>query len=411
MKQTITAGIGLIFFPLVYLHYQLFGRQADLWLFGSWRGEKYSDNSKALYEYILHNKPEIRPVWVTHNREIYETLKKKQYPVVMNNSWAGIRCLLRAGFCCGPLSATTDVFGHKAWLGYGIKAFYLTHGMPSKHSGYDEPKMKQKKTLIQGKRPWWLKLYFRMFPQKNPDQLYTISTADFFVPFLESCTLTPRPHIFVTGTPRLDIFFSSEKDPYIAGIRKKFPTAKLIIYMPTFRDAYDGGKPFRPFEQFGFDQAKFTALLEKYDYVFLNKGHYWDGLLSSTEYSDRFIQVADNPMLDIYSVIKEVDILMTDYSSIYFDFLLLRKPVILTPFDYPTFIKDKRGYYFDYQSELPSIKANNWEEVCEILAQNKYFSLSEEETHRYHKYLDGHSAARLTAVIEATLYSQTKQPY
>ena len=405
MKQVITVGFGILFFPLVYLHYLLIGRKPDLWLFGSWRGEKYSDNSKALYEYVLEHKKNIRPVWITKNRKVYDALKSKRYPVAMNTSWKGIRYMLRAGFCCGSLSATTDVFGHKAWLGYGIKALYLTHGMPSKHSGYDEPKLQSKKALIQGKQPVWLKIYFRMFPQKDPRKLYTISSSEFFVPFLESCTLTPAPHIFVTGTPRLDILFSKEKDPYIAGIRKKFPTAKFIIYMPTFRDAYDGGESFRPFEQFGFDAARFTEILEKYDYVFLNKGHYWDGLLASTEYSDRFINVIDNPLLDVYSVIKDVDILMTDYSSIYFDFLLLRTPVILTPFDYATFIKNKRGYYFDYQKELPSIKAHDWNEVGYILAENKYFSLTEAETRRYHQYLDGHSSERLTTVIEEILRS------
>lgn len=403
MKQLVNIGIGILLFPFVYLHYIIFGRKTNIWLFGSWRGNKYSDNSKALFEYVLQNEKDIRPIWITQNIEVYKELQARNYPVLMASSFKATLYMLRAGFCCGSLSATTDVFGYKAWLGYGIKALYLTHGMPSKHSGYDEPQMRQKKAILTGHRPLWVQFYFKIFPQKDPENLYTISTSDFFVPFLESCTLTPIQNIFVIGTPRLDILFSTTKDPYISTIRQKYPSAKLIMYMPTFRDSYDGGESFKPFEQFHFDSQRFTQLLEEKDYVFLNKGHYWDGLLCDREFSERFINVEDNPMLDIYSIIKDIDILMTDYSSIYFDFLPLMKPVILTPFDYETFIANKRGYYFNYLEELPNIKAFDWNEVCHILEQKSYFPLRESQTRKYHKYVDGNSSARLTKEIRRIL--------
>lgn len=410
MKQLVNIGIGVFLSPFVYLHYIIFGRKANIWLFGSWRGNKYSDNSKALYEYVLQNEKEIRPIWITQNAKVYEELKTRNYPVLMASSFKAIYYMLRAGFCCGPLSATTDVFGNKAWLGYGIKALYLTHGMPSKHSGYDEPQMLRKKRLITQQQPLWLRFYFKIFPQKNPKRLYTISTSDFFVPFLASCTLTPSQNIFVTGTPRLDTLFSTTKDPYISSIRQRYPSAKIIMYMPTFRDSYDGGESFKPFEQFNFNSQRFVQLLEEKNYIFLNKGHYWDGLLCDREFSERFINVEDNPMLDIYSMIKDIDILMTDYSSIYFDFLPLMKPVILTPFDYETFIKNKRGYYFNYLEELPSIKAFDWNEVCDILEQKTYFSLSADQTKVYHKYIDGNSSQRLTQVVRHLL-SNKHTPY
>lgn len=404
MKQILNAGLGIILFPILFLIYHILGRDSRIWLFGSWRGNKYSDNSKALFEYVFEHEKDIRPIWLTANKAIYQELKTKGFPVLMNDSLKAIYYMIRAGFSCGSLSATTDAYGSKAYLGYGIKAMYLTHGMPSKHAGYDEPKMKRKKAAFTGEQPFWVKIYFNMFPQKDPRKLYTISTSDFFLPFIASSNLIPLQNIFVTGTPRLDILFSKEKDSYITKIREKFPTAQVIIYMPTFRDSYDGGESFKPFEQFGFDEKKFIQVLEDQDYVFLNKGHYWDGVLADQEYSDRFINVVDSPMLDVYSMIKDADILMTDYSSIYFDFLPLLKPAILTPFDFDTFIKDKRGYYFDYRKELPSIKAYNWDEVCEILANKKYFPLTEEQTRKFHQYIDGESSQRLTQKIKGILH-------
>lgn len=403
MKQLLHIGIGILVFPLVCLSYILIGRRKNLWLFGSWRGYKYADNSKALFEYVLAHEPDIHPVWITKSKTVYEELKKKHYPVVLNNSLKAIGYMLRAGFSTGSLSATTDAFGSKWYLAYRITCLYLTHGMPSKYAGYDEPRMARKKQMITGRKSLATRLYFSIFPQKNPQNQYSISTSAFFVPFLESALLVPAPRIFVTGTPRLDTLFSPEKNEYIQHIRQKFPTAKIIIYMPTFRASYDGGEAFRPFEQFGFEADKFIRTLEEHDYVFLNKGHYWDGILSETEYSERFINVIDNPMLDIYDVIKDVDILMTDYSSIYFDFLPLMKPVILTPFDYDSFIKTYRAQYYDYLTELPSIKAFNWNEVCRILQGKTYFPLTEAQTRKYHQYIDGASSRRLTEQIKKVL--------
>ena len=180
----------------------------------------------------------------------------------MNHSPKAVYYMLRAGFSTGSLSATTDTFGSKWFLAYKITCLYLTHGMPSKYAGYDEPKLAHKKKLITEKKSIGLKIYFSVFPQKNPRNLYSVSTSDFFVPFLESALLIPSNRIFVTGTPRLDTLFSTKKNDYITDIRKKFPTAKIIIYMPTFRASFDGGPSFKPFGQFGFNAEKFIRILE-----------------------------------------------------------------------------------------------------------------------------------------------------
>ena len=124
---------------------------------------------------------------------------------------------------------------------------------------------------------------------------------------------------------------------------------------------------------------------------------------SEREFSERFINVIDNPLLDVYDLIKDTDILMTDYSSIYFDFLPLLKPVILTPFDFDSYTQNYRGQYYDYRQELPSIKAFNWNEVCDILEKKSYFPLTKAQTLKYHKYIDGNSSARLTEEIRKIL--------
>lgn len=83
---------------------------------------------------------------------------------------------------------------------------------------------------------------------------------------------------------------------------------------------------------------------------------------------------------------KDIDLLITDYSSVYFDYILLRKPVVLTPFNLNEYASEDRGFYFDYESEIEGIKAYNWDQVIEILKNKKYYSASEANILKYNKY-------------------------
>ena len=68
LKTTIISFI--MFF--VYWFSQLVPKKKKLWVFGAWNGKKYGDNSKYLFEYINLNGTEIRPIWLTQNKQAYD---------------------------------------------------------------------------------------------------------------------------------------------------------------------------------------------------------------------------------------------------------------------------------------------------------------------------------------------------
>ena len=69
---------------------------------------------------------------------------------------------------------------------------------------------------------------------------------------------------------------------------------------------------------------------------------------------DNFNLLLDyDPQLDIYPLLKHTDMMITDYSSIYFDYLLLDKPIIFYPYDFEQYTKDDRNLLFDYESMTP----------------------------------------------------------
>ena len=55
---------GLLFLPFWYFQ-RLLPRDKNIWVFGSWFGQRYSDNSRAMYEFVLENRPDIKPFWIT----------------------------------------------------------------------------------------------------------------------------------------------------------------------------------------------------------------------------------------------------------------------------------------------------------------------------------------------------------
>ncbi|MCP5462729.1 MAG: CDP-glycerol glycerophosphotransferase family protein [bacterium] len=60
-------------------HILFFPKKKNLWVFGAWFGEKFSDNSKYLFQYIATNHPEIQAVWLTKNKQTFNFLRKQGF--------------------------------------------------------------------------------------------------------------------------------------------------------------------------------------------------------------------------------------------------------------------------------------------------------------------------------------------
>jgi CDP-glycerol glycerophosphotransferase len=99
--------------------------------------------------------------------------------------------------------------------------------------------------------------------------------------------------------------------------------------------------------------------------------------------------ITDDDFDDLYLFVRDIDVLITDYSSIYFDFIVLKKPVILAPFDYDFYIKNARSHYFNYNDGMEGIKAYSWKDLYKILDAKTYYAVSMETIDKYCKYNDG----------------------
>jgi len=389
---------GILFLPFWWFEC-LIPRSKNIFVFGAWYGTRYSDNPKALFDFISKNKPTMKLYWITHDKNVYKKLLDEHKYVAMAYSFKGWCISLRTS-----VAFTTHNKDINIHAMHGAKLICLWHGMPLKKIEYDTKlglrlQGKNVKTGIK------IKNIIRniIFPyyKYNKKPYSTISSADFFIPFLSSAFLLDKKNILLTGLPRTDWFYERKMEKIISNLRnnEKYINSRIVLYMPTFRRMKNHGNFFNPFNIQSFNSDKFIDFLEKEDVVFLYKPHNFDHTFNFSLLSERFVLINDDDYNELYVLISNIDILVTDYSSVYFDFLCLNKPAILTPFDYDVYIQNYREHYFDYNL-LPSIKAYNWDELMSIIVEKKYYSVPKEEADKFCKYNDGHASER---VLQKTL--------
>ena len=369
---------------------RLVRRDSKLWVFGAWFGNLYSDNSRAMFEYVCANHPEITAVWITKSPDVYKDLKEQGRRVEYRDSRRGRRICRRASAAFVSTSAA-DVCENSL---NGCKTVMLWHGCPIKIIGNDARRFMVKDTVW--KR---LKTFIRrlVLPWEFIRYDMVCSLSEFFNPiFCSAFGIKPEVNA-ITGLPRNDALFGGG-DHLTSRIEARWPGSVKIVYMPTFRDTAVGeGVPFNPFGGYGFDAARLGKVLQEQNMVFIYKGHYYDLQLGGSVFEalpDRLMCIDDHDIDDLYAFLGGTDILITDYSSVFFDYIITGKKVILAPFDYDEYIRVSRPFYFDYVL-MEATCAKDWNAICEILSNGLAQPAPQECVTRFNAYTDNGSCARV----------------
>lgn len=295
----------------------------NLILFVSYGGKKYDDSPRVVYEYLRKN-----PVSDQH-KYIWAFVDPKQFPQVQDkvkiDTISYYITALRAGVWITNSSASRGLKFKKAQT----KNILYPHGMTGiKKIGLDI---------------------------HQADKAFTIGFKEKFdAVFLEgtkeATILTHawdmEPHVFhTTGLPRNDDLITVSDDE-IRDLKNKLhipADKKVILYAPTFREtsrSNDGRN------QLGipFDFAKWESMLGS-EYVMLITAHYEVAKLLDELPENQFvINAFKYPELN--DLIKVADILISDYSSIVFDYSIMERPIFCYAYDYDTY-SNERGLYID----------------------------------------------------------------
>lgn len=211
------------------------------------------------------------------------------------------------------------------------------------------------------------------------------------------------------GSPRMDCLLNkNDFRDKVCEYYKIDPKNKIVLYAPTFRKSSigDEGSPVISFEKYDIKWEMIRVSLKKRfggSFVLLYRFHHM-----LYRFAESRMSYPDAINVTLYSDVQELlgaaDILITDYSSIMWDFSLQRKPVFLYQKDLDEYIRD-RGFYSDIE-EWPYIKARTNEELSEKILgfdNDKYATELNQFLEKYGTFDDGHACKKAVEHIFQTL--------
>ena len=393
---------GQVFLLPVYWFSFITPRSKKIWLFGSTFGKRFADNPKYFYLYLNQYKSkEIRTIWITRDKDIVKLLKEHDLEAYQNHSLKGIWYCLRSSVYIYDNYSKDISF----WLSGGAKKVNLWHGSGNKKTNYDN-----KFDTVRHPRNNWerFETALRRLSDEKPHH-YTLATSPMMAKIFISAFHTDIQHIIQEGYPRNDLLFPNTLRNVYSKIEKltldyikqcKENERKVILYMPTFRNSEE-----KFFEVMNLEL--FNEYLLKHNMIFFTKLHP-KSKLKEEFHRIRYSQIMNiDANVDPYTILQYADLLVTDYSSIYSDYLMLNRPSVLFPYDFEEYTKDTRECYFEYEEYMPEIRAYNMEELMscmDIVATKDDYEIGRLELRgRIFAIADGHSSERLYDKIRKIL--------
>lgn len=318
-----------------------------VWIFSSTDNSHYNYNSRYLFEYVRAELPEITPYFVINDDQLRRKLSEQygEKYFIETNSGQGIQKVLEAGVWF--TSAGLPVYG--THLNRDRVIVNLWHGIPLKKIALMDPNL--------GKMA---RVYFRKIFTENYTWILTCSKA--LIPIMAESFAIEQEKIKVWGQPRNDMLFKENVAKEI--LKKIYPDLPeyrgIILYAPTFRD-YASTELF-PFEDY--DKDKLETFLEKEKLLICLRTHISEKGTAEKYLSGRVVYLENEQMEDIMEILNIFDLLITDYSSIYIDYLILNRPMIFLPYDKEKYLQG-RGMNFEYDKVTPGVKPESLREFMD----------------------------------------------
>lgn len=330
----------------------------ECWVFSSVHNRTFNYNSSYLFLYVKEHCPQIHPYYVMNDDKKREELGEKygkEY-FLDGKTMAGIRKILS---CKVWFTSTAPPL-----YGVGFRKKYvilnLWHGIPLKKIGMEQENLS-----------WFTRKYYKYFFADNYEGVVTTSSQ--LVEVMSKSFLVESERIKVWGQPRNDVLFEEGEKKLEDIFAGELPAyEKIVLYAPTFRDH----EPTQLFPFQDMDRDRLCQYLEEKKiflcirlHLYDQTGYQWLQKMDRAGSRIRFLN--EDRVADIMEVLKEFDLLITDYSSIYMDYLLTGKPVLFLPYDQEEYLKD-RGMNFPYDQVTPGPKPKTFQEFLNSMEDLLY---------------------------------------
>ena len=265
-----------------------------------------------------------------------------------------------------------------------------------------------------------------MFSKKNAWRQadFIMSYSETYTTFLNACMVTDPNKYIVSGAPRNDLLYISDGKSNMKKIYgDKIDGYKVILFMPTFRDNYVEKDELNEIDRlFGFNEfslEKFDKFLELNKCKLIFKPHPHSEALVLSYFNEfnlsnllilRNEDLVENN-LDLYELLNATDMLITDYSSVFYDYLLLDKHMIFAPTDITLYQQDRGFIIESFESWTPGPKVISQDdlqaEISKCLEDESYYGDKRAWLRDLnHRYKDGDSSKRLWNFIDSVMPDQ-----
>ncbi len=360
-------------------------KQNNLIVFAQ-KNKLFSDNSKAFFKYLLENNPELEIIWLVDTKSERDLLKNKYKitNVKIIKNFDGISTLLRSKVVVVS-NALDDFFPFFRPSAKKI-SIQLWHGIN------------------------WSKKF--EYPNNNFVKEITIACASSSENKIQMAKQNrfPEDRIYITGLPRNDILFK-KNEIILPENLSKFKNNNFLLYAPTHKENLV--TDFFPFKDK--DLNELNVFLKKNNSILFLRPHINDTNKAKIEFDHFFKSINQSQIKsltfdevqDVNGILPFIKILITDYSTIYADALLLDIPTIFVPYDIKEYI-NKRGLIYEYSdvaagdkistqlefiSSIEKILTNNYEHLNHMKKVKKIF----------HEYNDSNSSKRVSLILKKKL--------
>ena len=367
-----------------------------LLVFCTFSGRNYADSPRAIFEYMAGHPDyaDYRYVWVFREPERFRWLEER-YPNTRVVQWAGDeyqRAMAEAKYWVYNYRVSDQMWPREDQV-------YLEcwHGTPLKRLGYDldysdnamntTAEIRQKYDKDSAKFRWILspspfttEVFASAWNLEAQDKLYTLMEEgyprnDFLLRFTEEDVRRVKEALNIT--------------------EENIGDRKIILYAPTWRDnQHTSGLGYS--YELGVDFQKLKEALEE-EYVILFRAHYLVANQFDFEAYGDFVRDASKypDINDLYIV---SDLLITDYSSVFFDYANLRRPILFYMYDLAAYRDDIRGFYLSLD-ELPGPIVEDEAALIAAIPEALGKDVYDEKYQRFHARFnvkdDGHAAERV----------------
>jgi CDP-glycerol glycerophosphotransferase (TagB/SpsB family) len=347
---------------------KLFPRNPKLWAFGAADG-RFDGNSKYLFLWMSRRSWPVRLIWITRNPDLARRLQERGFPSLYRWSWKGMAAAARAGLYIVNDNTSDINFSFSA----GSRIFNLWHGVGLKNVRYGAHVGYGAELRSHPRNPFARVRNMRRF--EEPDWVLGTS-PEMAREFFSRCFELPIERVPALGYPRLDPALDEELrqlalsfDDY-SMIEVDDKSMRRIIYVPTLRDnAPDLLVSALP------DLDRLSAALEIQNAVLFLKLH---PKMKVGDNGDLVLPPNIRLLpadLDIYPILHSFDALITDYSSLFFDYIFARSQgVVLYTYDFEQYKARERDLAWDYDEATVGVRANDFSSLCEVIGDGRAFA-------------------------------------